>query len=310
MSDISGVTQQSATMLMVADLNSSLENLTQLQQEAATGESISEPSDNPSGASQIMTLNSQIGRFTQYSSNISTGQSWTDTASSALGSVISALDTVQSDVEEGANASADDSTSDEALSEQVASIKQELLTYSATEYDGQYIFSGTYGTTPYPNGSSGDYTYAGSGTAATTYISPGQTQAISVTGDQVFGSGNTAGAAGTTGTSVFALLDQISSDLTSGDTSALSGSDLTDLQSWITQATEAQGQIGALGANLTSSATQVSDTLTTLQDQLADVQDANEAQVASDLDLAETSYQAALETTAQIIQPSLVQFLS
>ena len=32
--------------------------------------------------------------------------------------------------------------------------------------------------------------------------------------------------------------------------------------------------------------------------------------MAAQLDLEETSYQAALETTAKIIQPSLVQFLS
>ena len=32
--------------------------------------------------------------------------------------------------------------------------------------------------------------------------------------------------------------------------------------------------------------------------------------MAAQLDLAETAYQAALETTAKIIQPSLVQFLS
>lgn len=310
MSDLSRITQQSATMLMVANLDSSLNSLTQLQEESASGKSINQPSDNPSGASQIMLINSQIGRFQQYASNISNGQSWTDTASSALGSVITALDTVQSDVLEGANGSATDSDSNEALSEQVSSVKQELLTLSATQYNGQYIFSGTYGTEPYPNSSSADYTYAGSQTAVTRYVAPGQSQAVSVTGDQVFGSGNSAGAAGTSGSSVFALLDQISQDLTSGNTSNLSGTDLTDLKSWINQATQAQGDIGALGASLSTSSTQVSDTTTSLQDQVSTIQDANEAQVASELDLAETSYQAALETTAKIIQPSLVQFLS
>jgi flagellin-like hook-associated protein FlgL len=47
-----------------------------------------------------------------------------------------------------------------------------------------------------------------------------------------------------------------------------------------------------------------------LQIQVGDISDANEDQVATELDLAETSYQAALETTAKIIQPSLAQFLS
>ena len=310
MSDISRITQQSATMLMVANLNSSLSTLTQLQEQAASGKAINQPSDNPSGASQVMLFNSQIGRFQQYASNISDAQSWTDTASSALGSVIKALDNVQSDVLQGANGSANDTASNQALSAQVGSIKQQLLTLSATNYNGQYIFSGTYGTEPYPNASSSDYTYAGSQTAATRYVAPGQSQAISVTGSQVFGSGNGAGPAGSSGSSVFAVLDQISQDLTSGNTSALSGTDLTNLKSWMDQAIQAQGDIGALGASLNTASTQVNNTVTSLQDQVASVQNANEAQVVSELDLAETSYQAALATTAKIIQPSLVQFLS
>jgi hypothetical protein len=43
---------------------------------------------------------------------------------------------------------------------------------------------------------------------------------------------------------------------------------------------------------------------------VGNITDANEDQVATSLDLAEASYQAALETTAKIIQPSLAQFLS
>jgi len=302
-------------MLMVANLNDSLSNLTQLQEQAATGKTINQPSDNPGGTSQVLALNAQLGRFNQYSSNISDGQSWLDTASSTIGSVITALDQVQSAVEDGASASSNDSTSDQALSDQVTAIKQQLLSLSATTYNGQYIFSGTYGTAPYPQGeasgvsdpssSSYDaataYAYAGSSTAVTRMISPGQSQAVSLTGNQVFGSGSS---------SVFALLDTISQDLANGNTSNLSGSDLTELQNYISSATQAQGDAGALGAALTSASDQVSNTVTSLTDQVANIQDANEASVASELDLAETSYQAALETTAQIIQPSLVQFLS
>jgi flagellar hook-associated protein 3 FlgL len=300
-SDVSRITQQSSTMLMVADLETSLGTLTQLQQQAASGKSINQPSDNPGGTSQVLTLNAQLGRFNQYASNISDGQSWLNTASSTLGSVIKTLDQVQSDVLQGANASSNDPSSNQALAQQVTTLKQELVSLSATTYNGRYIFSGTYGTAPYPNAPSGNYGYAGSTNPVTRQISPGQSQAISITGDQVFGTGTS---------SMFTLLDNISQDLANGNTSNLSGSDLTELKDYINTATQAQGNAGALGAALTSSSTQVSDTVTSLQDQVANIQDANEAQVASELDLAETSYQAALETTAKIIQPSLVQFLS
>lgn len=46
------------------------------------------------------------------------------------------------------------------------------------------------------------------------------------------------------------------------------------------------------------------------QDRGAGIQNANEAQVLSELDVAEAAYQAALETIANIVQPSLVRFIS
>lgn len=309
------VTQQSASMLMVADLNSSLSSLTGLQEEAATGLSINQPSDNPAGTSQVLALNAQLGRFQQYSSNISDGQSWLNTADTSLGSAIKGLDQVQTDVLSGANASASDPASSSALAQDVLTIKQQLLGLASTTYNGSYIFSGTYGTSPYPQGSAAGvsdptsssydaataYAYAGSANPVTRVVAPGQSVNVSMTASQVFGSGSS---------SVFALLDTISQDLTNGNTSALSGTDLSQLQSYISQVSQAQGNIGAAASSLSQYQSQAANMTTALQGQVSDLSDANEASVATELNLAMTSYQAALETTAKIIQPSLVQFLS
>jgi flagellar hook-associated protein 3 FlgL len=314
MSDTMRITQQSASMLMVADLQSSLANLTQLQQEAATGKAINQPSDNPSGTSEVMSLNTQLGRFQQYSTNISDGQAWLGTADSAIGSVVKALDQVQTAVLQGANASASDSTANQALSQQVLAIKSQVMELASTTYDNRPIFSGTYGTSPYPQGSASGvsdpssssydaataYAYAGSTNPVTRVVSPGQTVNVSLTGDKVFGSG---------ASSVFALLDKVSQDLASGNTSALSGSDLSQLQTWMGNVMQAQGTVGALGASLSQDSGSVNTTISSLQDQVSTIMDANEAQVITELDLAQASYQAALATTAKIIQPSLAQFL-
>src|ERR1700691_196640 len=153
MSDITRVTQQSATMLMVADLQTSLGSLTQLQEETATGLAINQPSDNPTGTSEVLAFNAQLGRFQQYTSNISDGQAWLNTADSTLGSVTKALDQVQTDTLSGANASVNDPTTDQALSQDVLVIKQQILGLAGTGYNGRPVFSGTYGTSPYPQGS-------------------------------------------------------------------------------------------------------------------------------------------------------------
>ena len=315
MSDVSRVTQQSASILMVANLQSGLAQLTQLQEEAATGKQVNQPSDNPAATSEVLTLNTQLGRFNQYSSNISDGQSWLNTADSTLGSVVKSLDQVQTDVLSGANATAQASGGSQALSQEVLSIKQEILSLASTTYNNRPIFSGTYGVAPYPQGgasgvsdptsSSYDpataYAYAGGSSPVTRVVSPGQSVDVSVTGQQVFGSGTT---------SVFALLDTISQDLANNNTTALSGTDLTQLQTALSTVTQVQGTVGALGASLATDASTVSTKVAAIQTQAANLVDAPEDQVAAQLDLEETAYQAALETTAKIIQPSLVQFLS
>lgn len=302
-------------MRMVTDLESDLTNLTNLQEQAASGKAINQPSDNPTGTSEVLSMNAQIGRFQQYSTNAGDGLSWLGTASSALNSVTEALNQVQTDVLSGANASASDLADDQALSENVLSIKQEILGLANTTYNDRPVFSGTYGTSPYPQGSASGvsdpsspsydaataYAYAGSNTPLTRIVAPGQSVDVSVTADQVFGTGTS---------SIFALLDTISQDLASGNTSALSGSDLTQLHSAIDTVTQAAGNTGALSATLKQDQTNANDMVSNLQDQVGNITDANEDQVATELDLAETSYQAALETTAQIIQPSLAQFLS
>jgi flagellar hook-associated protein 3 FlgL len=315
MSDFSRVTQVSSGLQMVNDLQLDLANLTTLQGEAASGKSLNVPSDNPSGTSQVLSLNTQIGRFQQYATNAGDGVSWLSTATSALSSVTTELDKVQSDVLSGANASASDPDSLEALSTNVSAIKGTLLQLAATTYNNRYVFSGTYGTPPYPQGEASGvsdptsssynaaaaYAYAGSNTAVTRVVAPGQTTAVSTPGTQVFGSGST---------SIFALLDTISTDLANGNTSALSGADLTQLQAAMNQVTQATGQLGAVTNTVTQAETTANSQVSSLQEQVGNISDANEDQVATELDLAETSYQAALETTAKIIQPSLASFLS
>jgi len=314
MSDITRVTQAGASMRMVTDLQADLLNLTNLQEQAASGKALNQPSDNPTGTSEVLSLNSQIGRFQQYATNAGDGLDWLETASTALTSVTTALDQVQTDVLSGANASASDSADDAALSSDVQQVKAQILALAGTTYNTRPVFSGTYGTPPYPQGSASGvsdptsssydpavaYAYAGSNTPVTRVVAPGQSVNVSVPGSQVFGSG---------ASSIFALLDTISTDLSQGNTSALSGSDLSQLQSAIHTVTQAAGNLGALTQSVTQDQTNANNTVSNLQVQVGNISDANEDEVATELDLAQTSYQAALETTAQIIQPSLAQFL-
>jgi flagellar hook-associated protein 3 FlgL len=314
MSDITRVTQQTAAMGMVASLQTDLTNLVNLQEEAASGKALNQPSDNPTGTSQVLVLNAQLGRFQQYAANAADGISWLGTASQALQSVSTALDQVQTDVLSGANASANNSASLQALSQNVLALKQQILGLAGTTYSDRPVFSGTYGTPPYPQGGASGvsdptspsydpataYAYSGSPTPLSRVVAPGESVNVGVTGDKVFGSGTS---------SVFALLDTISQDLAKGNTAGLSGADLGQLKAAMSTVSQVNGNLGAVTQTLTQDQTSATDTVSNLQVQVGNIVDANEAQVATEFNLAAASYQAALATTARVIQPSLVQFL-
>lgn len=295
------VTQSGADLSMIQTLDAGLARLSQLQQQVATGRAINQPSDNPGGTATALQLSAQIGRFQQYGANASNGQGWLNAADSALSSVNTALQNVQTYVLEGANATGSDQATRNTLAQQVNTIKQTLLTTASTQYLDQPIFSGTWNTQPYANAATGDYTYTGSPQAPTRNVGPNQTMQVGVTAAQAFGSGTT---------SVFAVLDQISADLTSGNSTALSGNDLTALKSAMTTASTAQGQIGSWSANLAQISTSAGNTVQALKTSMAGIVDVDEASATANLQLQEVAYQAALATTAKVIQPSLVNYLA
>lgn len=287
---------------MANQLDSSFTQLQNLELQTTTGKQINQPSDNPAGTATALQLNAEINQLGTYSAAATAGTDQLNAADSVLSSVSTTLQQVQTDVMQGANSSAEDQTTLSALAANVTALKQTLLTDANSNYNGVPLFSGTVNASPYANASADppDYTYTGGSTAPVVAVGPGQQVAAGVTGQAVFGSGSS---------SVFALLDQISSDLTSGNTTALSGSDLTQLQQAMATASSAQATVGTATDELQNAQTQNTAKSTALQTSVSNIVDANEAVVASQLSLQETQYQAALSVVAKVIQPTLAEYI-
>ena len=293
------INQAGADTLLVDQLDTSLAQLQQLQLEAATGRQINQPSANPAGTASALELNSQIGRLTAYGSNAADGQSRLDAADTTLASVTNALESVQTLLSQAANSSTE-ASGRAALAAQVQSIKTGLLANANASYDGMPLFSGSWASPAYANAAAGDYTYTGSPQAMTRTVGSAQLVAVSATGSSVFGTGPT---------SVFARLDQISADITSGNAAALSGADTTNLQSALDQVDLSRAQIGENTGQLQDIQTQTTAKVTTLQGNVASLVDVDEATAVTQLQLQNVQYQAALATIAKVIQPTLASFL-
>jgi flagellar hook-associated protein 3 FlgL len=297
------ITELMSSQSTLEGIQSDLGALSTTEQELSTGYKINEPSDDPYGASVVVDLNSQLSALSSYASNISDGTAWLNTAGSALSEITNMAQTAQELVVEGANgtnSTTDDQSAADEVNQLIASIKQA----ANTQYDGNYIFSGTAtSTAPYQAGS--DDTYQGNDGSITRTIGPGETVQVNTNLSTLLGNGSAAGDGGLLDT-----LETISSDLSAGNVSALGTTDLQNIQTNLNTLEGMQANVGATTNRLTDASSAVTTMQSSDQTELTSTEDVNMAQAATSYTADEASYNAALQAGAQIVQESLLNFLS
>lgn len=304
-----------------AGLSTDQSNLASLEQQIATGNAINVPSDNPAGAASLLQLQASLTRANQYSSNAQDGTGWLTLANSTVGSVLSNLQQVESLVQGISGSSlTGQSTTLKATADQVAAALTNITNLANTTYQGnQPLFAGTGASAYDTNGN-----YLGAGSAPTRTVAPGTQVPVSLTGPQVFGTGATAVLGNGQGTvpgssppvaTPTGVLQQIVNDLQSaagGSTTALKaveGTDLTNLQSAISNVESAAGTLGAFQQQMEGFAQHATASVTALTQQLGNVQSTNVAQAITSLQLQQTAYQEALYATSQLSTDSLAKYL-
>ena len=277
------------------DLAMAFSKLTNLQDEAASLKKLRKPSDSPADTVSAMQLNSSINRKTQYSTNLNDANAWLGAADSALQSIMTQLQRVNTLVVQAANGSAD-STSQGAIASEIDSIRQGLIGLANTQQGNRPLFGGTAsGSVAYD--ASGNYV----GISATVMrnVAPNQQVQVNINGDQVFGA---------PGSDLFTTLTQLSSAIRTGNTGQLTGLQAT----FNSQTQNVETQLAAVGSReqrVQSLQTQNSSNDVTMKQNLSTLTDADVAQVMMQLQTQEVAYQAALEATAKAITPTLADFL-
>jgi flagellar hook-associated protein 3 FlgL len=283
---------------ILGEINQSQTALANTEQELATGKTINEPSDNPYGAALAVQLNGQLSQLSDYSNSIIDGQAWTQTATSALNSIQQQVQRTQELVTEAGNGTM--SPSDMAdLGQEVGQIIASIKTDANTQYNGQYVFSGT-STSTAPYDSSGNY--VGSTSMVTREIGPHATATVSV---------DLSGALGTSSsTGLLSTLQNIYTQLTTGSgTSALNTTDLSALKTGLDSLSSLQASLGASTDQMTMAASTISDMQTSVTSDLSNDEDANMASTMTTYSNEEAAFTAALKAGASIVQTSLLNFL-
>lgn len=177
---------------MLNYITSSESKYYQLAEEASSGEKVSKPSDDPTATKSILNITSQLSQLSGYLKNMSTSQTELDTLDNSLSSLSTMIENASS---LATQASSDTYSSDySTIKTQIDSILGSVVDLSNTQYDGNYIFSGTATSTKtYTTDASGNITYNGSDTSTDAYqryvtISDGVSVGINADGESLFGS--------------------------------------------------------------------------------------------------------------------------
>jgi flagellar hook-associated protein 3 FlgL len=295
------ITNQMTTQQVLSNINAAQNRLDVTQEELSSGKKLSQPSDDPYGASEAVQLNGQLSQLGDYSDQVTDGTAWTQASDTALQSIQNEVQRVRELVVEAANGSNSQSNLS-AINSEVTQLTASIKQDANAQYNGQYIFSGS-ATTTAPYTSSSD-AYQGNAGAVNRTIGPGTTVQVNADVSSVLGSGASAGDG-----KLLNVLSNISADLTSGNTTALSTTDLSGLDSNISTLEQVQATVGSTEDRLQLAATRISSLQTSGTSQLSGVQDADYATTMTDFTNEEAAFTAALKASANIVQSSLMDFL-
>ena len=194
----------------------------QLTNEVSSGLRVTTLGADPVAVAENAQLLNQIQRDDSFTQTSGLTEGMLRVTDSALGSVVTELTQAIQLATEGNNGTLNGSDL-KSISNQIAGIRDEVLSLANTSFQGQYVFAGSAtGTSPFTLDNTSTpptVNYGGNSSVNVLQAPNGQTVALNVPGDKIFTA---------TTSSVFGALDNLIQDFASGST-ASSASDLASL---------------------------------------------------------------------------------
>ena len=289
---------------LVTALDQTQSTQQQLTQQLSSGVRVNSLSDDPVAAGSNVLLLNQIQKDDSFSLSSSLVSGQLKIADTALGSVVSQLTQAISLATSGNNGSLNDSQR-QAIAQQLAGIRDEIQSLANSAYQGQYIFAGGQsGTAPFATDEStspATTTYNGDTNVNYLQTPNGQTIQLNIPGSQIFTAGGT--------NDVFAALNNLINDFTSGLSVTASAGDLTSLNTALNYVSQQRVVLDNSLTRLTAATDAVSSEKMQLTVDQTNLMQADFASVATHLSLASTQQSALESVIAQLGSESLFQKL-
>jgi flagellar hook-associated protein 3 FlgL len=291
------ITQSMMTRTLLSDLQNVTDKLATTQQRLSSGKQLTAPSDDPFAASQALRLRGELAANVQYQRNVSDASSWQDVSDTALGNISDSVQRVRDLVVQGASDTAGQQRG--PIIGEITQLIDSIKTDANSQYGGRYIFSGSATLTqPYQMGATDNY--SGNPEVIKREIGPGVQIDLNQPGQNIIGDNNGG---------LLSTLRTILTDLQSGNTAALGNGDLQALDTANDTVINARSVVGALTNRLDTADSRLQQLQQASTSQLSDTEDADMAKTLVDFSTQQAVYQSALRSGAQLIQPSLMDFL-
>jgi flagellar hook-associated protein 3 FlgL len=296
---ISGrVTQTGMNSRVLANLQRTLARGEKLQTQISSGKVLTRPSDSPTGTVTSLQLRGEVRSTQQYSRNADDGLGWLGTIQDKLADASTTVTRARNLTLQALNSGIGGAQSGEALAVEIDNIKESLITEANSKYMGRPVFGGT---TPGTVAYDGTGKYLGNTDETTRTVGPNAKVRVESNGPDTFGTDGS-------DTQLFKVLTDISAAIRSGKTGDLdTGLEKLDTAHDLLKAT--LSDVGARYNRVEQMKQSADDHLFSVTSQLSDIEDVDLPKAIMDLQIQQTSYQAALAASAKVIQPSLIDFL-
>lgn len=281
------------------DLNGSLTRLQQSQTDLSTGKVVRKPSDDPTKATQAMSLrtSTRVADHRQRAAEDASG--WLDTAGATLMSGLDIMDRVKELTVQASNTGAATPSSRAAIASELRSLREELLAMANTTYIDRPIFNGTAAGQAYDTTTGA---YLGNAASVVREVAPDTTVQVNMSGEQVFGTQSAPQG------DLFAVLDRLATAVANGDAAGVTA-EHANTDAARQRMTDAVGVLGARAARVEDIRARNDQQKERLMQSLSEVEDADLARSLINVKARENAYNAALQAASKIIPPSLVDYL-
>ncbi|SHE46977.1 flagellar hook-associated protein 3 FlgL [Thermoanaerobacter uzonensis DSM 18761] len=281
------------------DYNNNLERLQKNQNMLSTGKRISRPSDDPVAVATSLRIRTDMTRNDAYTKNADDAKSWLDITDTALNQLGSLLQRTRELAVEGSNGTLTQEDM-QKIANEIEQLKAQMIQVGNTQYNGRYIFAG-FKTTTQPFSETNNSYSGDNGVIEFEVGAGGNKIAVNVTGDKVFDvSGGTS--------QLLTVMDNLKNALDSGDHQAVSNL-IVDVDKQMENVLAVRAEVGAKSNRIDLIKNRLQDDNYNFTALLSKNEDADLAQVITNLKMDENVYRASLAAGARIMQPSLIDFL-